>query len=203
MEHQWAAPILNMHFWREVDPTVLDKQITPSILYEIQGATELDALVSADPSTIDSALLEKSFLNYGVHCLDDRTLQLTFLHPVNDSTCILPRSWWRFQQTNAWSRQTPKHGGRTLQVITAMGCFAVTEIEEGNKIVFEANPNYWGGRPKLDRIEFVYNNDPAALLEQYQHGELDMLAVSADQIKTVQANALTRGATRPLPCRVC
>ena len=51
--------------------------------------------------------------------------------------------------------------------ITATACFVSPKLMTAKKIVFEANPNYWGGRPKLDRIEFVYNNDPAAS-EQYQ-----------------------------------
>ena len=73
----------------------------------------------------------------------------------------------------AWWIHAENHNGN--------GMFRITEIDDGKKIVFEANPNYWGGRPKLDRIEFVYNNDPCRLVgRQYQRGELDMLGLSGE-----------------------
>ncbi len=42
------------------------------------------------------------------------------------------------------------------------GPFIFKEWRPGDQIVLDANPNYWGGKPKVDRIVFKEYPDPQA-----------------------------------------
>jgi ABC-type oligopeptide transport system substrate-binding subunit len=80
-----------------------------------------------------------------------------------------PENWWK-DPTN--------HNGN--------GAFVFSAIEEGDKITFTSNENYWRGEPKLDRIEISYNGDNDATLQAYEDGELDINAsLVAEQVPQV------------------
>lgn len=169
---------------RQVDPFTPDKQYT-SILYDIKGARELDDYAySTETSQLSRARVNELYENYGVRCLDDRTLQVAFNTPIGFWGYIA--STWVTFPTDERSVQRDFGNWSTLPSgHIANGPFRITEINQGQNIVFEANPIYWRGKPNLDRIEFIYNNDAAVLLEAYKNGELDIIAVSPDQIDEV------------------
>jgi peptide/nickel transport system substrate-binding protein len=54
------------------------------------------------------------------------------------------------------------------------GPFIVDHWQRGQKMVFRANPHYWRGRPKLDRIEFTAIPDENTILTQLQAHEVDL-----------------------------
>ena len=54
------------------------------------------------------------------------------------------------------------------------GPFIVDHWQRGQKIIFRANPHYWRGRPKLDRIEFTAIPDENTILTQLQAHEVDL-----------------------------
>lgn len=172
---------------REVDPTVPGKLYT-SIVYDIKGAEELDALATDDPSTIDRAALDAAWANYGVTCTDPQTLRVQFKKPTGfwnyvASTWVAyptdrravdadPESWWLKPQG---------HNGN--------GPYRITEIVEGQKIVFEANPYYWKGKPKIERIEFIYSKDNRILFEAYKKGELEIVPVAPEFLGEVNSTS--------------
>jgi oligopeptide transport system substrate-binding protein len=172
---------------RAVDPRVVGKQYT-AILYDIQGARALDELSTQDPKTLDPAQIEELFKNYGVRVRDPQTLVVTFEKPA---------SYWLYiaslaltypvdkrlveQDPDAWWKKAENHVGN--------GPFVVKSIEDPNKIIYAANPNYWRGRPKLDRIETYYNPDSQVTLEAYSKGELDIDAnLAAEQLPGVKSD---------------
>ncbi len=55
------------------------------------------------------------------------------------------------------------------------GPFMVKEWKHNERIVLQANPNYWMGRPQLDSIDMPFISDPLAALASYQKGELDIM----------------------------
>jgi len=57
------------------------------------------------------------------------------------------------------------------------GPFTIKSIEEGKRIVYQANPTYWRGKPKLDRVEVTYITDEAQRLEAYKTDQWDLLGV--------------------------
>ncbi len=54
------------------------------------------------------------------------------------------------------------------------GPFIMDGWQRGQKIVFHANPHYWRGRPKLDRIEYDPIPDENTVLTRLQAHEVDM-----------------------------
>lgn len=56
------------------------------------------------------------------------------------------------------------------------GPFKVVEWQRGSKIIMEANPDYYLGKPKLNEIQFFTLPDENTLETQLQTHEIDMLA---------------------------
>ncbi len=53
------------------------------------------------------------------------------------------------------------------------GPFKFARWESGERIVLEANTNYWGGVPYIDSVEFLLNKQSSAQLELLKAGKLD------------------------------
>ncbi|MGZ3506229.1 MAG: ABC transporter substrate-binding protein [Vulcanimicrobiaceae bacterium] len=53
------------------------------------------------------------------------------------------------------------------------GPFRVVQWRHGDSITFEANPLYWRGKPRIDRIVYRIIPDPNTRMEQLQTGEAD------------------------------
>jgi peptide/nickel transport system substrate-binding protein len=72
------------------------------------------------------------------------------------------------------------------------GPFVLKSWETASQIVLEANPNYWRGRPKLDRLVFRIVPDATAQLYQLQAGEVDIIKVG-QPAQWNQARAMAPG----------
>lgn len=53
------------------------------------------------------------------------------------------------------------------------GPFSVTQWIPGDRVVFDANPSYWRGRPKLSRIVFRKAASAAAVLDLLRRNDID------------------------------
>lgn len=76
-----------------------------------------------------------------------------------------------------------------------MGPFRYTAFHRGEDVELEANPYYWRGRPKLERIVYKMITDENTDFTQLQTGELDLWAlingVSAQRVRTLPGKAVT------------
>jgi peptide/nickel transport system substrate-binding protein len=81
--------------------------------------------------------------------------------------------------------------------VVGSGPYIVTEHQKGQFVRFKANPNYWGGKPKVDEVVFrVFQNDDS-LAQALRRGEIDFAddlgsnvfksLEGVDGIKTVDA----------------
>ena len=72
------------------------------------------------------------------------------------------------------------------------GPFKFESYEPGNSITMTANPDYFGGRPKLDRLVFKFIPTAAAAMVALQAGEIDTivpsLGIPPSQVATIKAN---------------
>ncbi len=67
------------------------------------------------------------------------------------------------------------------------GPFKFVQWDRGDKIVLEANKNYWGGRPKLDRVVFRSIPDNAVRLIEAQRGSLHVMEFpNPDDLQQIQ-----------------
>lgn len=68
------------------------------------------------------------------------------------------------------------------------GPFKFVSWTKGDRIVLEANPDYWGGRPAIDRLIYRSIPDNNARLVALQAGELDVMdGVEPAFLPTIQA----------------
>lgn len=68
------------------------------------------------------------------------------------------------------------------------GPFIVKSMEPYVRSRFEPNPNYWGGKANVP-IEYSYITDSAVAFQAYKNNEFDIIALAAEDLKTVQADA--------------
>jgi peptide/nickel transport system substrate-binding protein len=78
------------------------------------------------------------------------------------------------------------------------GPYTLKTWQIGNKLEIDANPIYWGPKPKLQRIIFRPIADNAARLQALQSGEIQGYdLVAPEDIGTVQSNANLKILNRP------
>jgi oligopeptide transport system substrate-binding protein len=68
------------------------------------------------------------------------------------------------------------------------GPFMLEGYRHGARVTLTANPNYWGGRPPLERIERPIVLDPNTRHLMYENGELDVIAIGATDFKRDKEN---------------
>ncbi len=69
------------------------------------------------------------------------------------------------------------------------GPYIMVQWDLDNEVIIEANPDYWGTPPKLDRIIWRNILEPNAQLQSLQIGEVDLAyALQVDQIETIKAD---------------
>lgn len=83
------------------------------------------------------------------------------------------------------------------------GPFRFVEYVKGDHVTLEANPNYFKGRPCIDRVVFKIVPDPTAALQSFLAGEGDWLTNRPPTTEIQRINS-TPGfivQTRPIPSR--
>ena len=68
------------------------------------------------------------------------------------------------------------------------GPYVMSEWVHQDHITLEANPNYWGPKPKLDRITYRMMADPNAELAAYRNDELDLSRVPPGTERAILAD---------------
>lgn len=167
-------------FKRAVDPRVAAP--SQSFLDDVRGAMTAYSLdPKAKPEDVDKVLD-----NVGIKVLDDSTILFSFdqstgYFPTIASTWIgMPTEKSKIDKDpDAWWLKPENQNGN--------GPFKIIEIQD-QVIRLAPNPNYWGGKAKLERIEFYWLADTAAL-ETYRQGGLEVVRVSSDNLASVQADA--------------
>jgi peptide/nickel transport system substrate-binding protein len=137
---------------------------------------------------IDNESIERT--NYGsyikgiekVTAVDDYTVEMQIKEPTsimnNLAVPILPEHIW----SEIDSDELPKYTNEPTEDPKGMvgsGPFIMTDAVKDQYYRFEANPDYWGGAPKIDGVEFKIYQDDNGMVTALQEGEIDF----ADDIK--------------------
>jgi oligopeptide transport system substrate-binding protein len=161
-----------------------------SILFEIVGCAEfaglaLDEEGNAREYTPEEYEAARSAL--GATVVDDLTLQLDLTNPAPYFHTIA-YTWVFYPVKAEIVAEDPENWWKTAENHIGNGPFRVTGIAEDQEWTFEANENYWQGRPLLDGIDYVYVEDAAVALEAYRAGDMDIVQLEPPQIPEVQAD---------------
>ena len=115
--------------------------------------------------------LKASLAAGATKAVDDFTVEMTLLSPDGQFP----------QQVGAYNPQsviTPKDFvvGTTLdQRKTGTGAFKLTKYDPATGATFEANTDWWGGKPFLDKLEFIFSDDLATQVSGLQGGAADAI----------------------------
>jgi oligopeptide transport system substrate-binding protein len=106
----------------------------------------------------------------GVRAVDERTLVITLKRPAGYFLGCLtyPCAWAVCKEV-----MPDRPGSFGVKSAIGAGAFRLTEYRPGSRLVMEAHEKYWGGRPKLDRIERPIVLDQATAHSMYETGEVD------------------------------
>lgn len=167
-------------FKRAVDPRIAAP--SQSFLDDVHNA---QTAYSLDPKSKPEDV-EKMLDSVGVKATDDNTLVFTLDQPAGYFLTIV--STWIGMPTekirvdkdpDAWWLKPENQNGN--------GPFKIIDIQD-QVVRLAPNPNYWGGKATLDRIEFYWLADTAAL-ETYRQGGLDVIRVTSDNVAQIQSDA--------------
>jgi peptide/nickel transport system substrate-binding protein len=114
----------------------------------------------------------KSYIDAGsTKAIDDFTVEITLKSPDGQFP----------QQVGAYNPQaviTPADFvlGTTLdQRKTGTGAFKLTSYDPATGATFDANPDWWGGKPFLDKLQYIYSDDMATQMSGLQGGAADAI----------------------------
>jgi peptide/nickel transport system substrate-binding protein len=120
--------------------------------------------------------------------LDDTTLQVTLSEPVGNMeylliyVWILPRSVWEGMSYD----EIMEFEGLAAGIGT--GPYKLVEWVEGEYLILEANKDYWGGAPAIDRVIWQEFATEDATVQALLAGEIDVIA--SDTIPTTAVQTL-------------
>lgn len=121
----------------------------------------------------------------GVKVVDPYTLTITI-----DS----PKPYWLNNMTYAIAyvvckEEIQRTGGELSELSAAgTGPFKLAEFKSNYRVVLAANPDYYGGKPKLDYIERPVLIDANLRLNNYEADKLDIVDLSPGDLDRINSN---------------
>jgi oligopeptide transport system substrate-binding protein len=181
--------------------------IYASILFDIVGCealfTSLNPPETATPGAVDAgsdAAYQAAMAALGVRAVDDQTLEVRLTHPAPYFPTVA--ATWVFYPVKQESLAAGESWAQDPDRRIGNGPFRMTDFASEQQIEFAANEHYWGGRPKLDGITYVYVDDPAVALEAYRAGDLHITQLGPTQIPEVEADLILRQELLKFPAAV-
>jgi oligopeptide transport system substrate-binding protein len=170
---------------RALDPSLAGTYA--SFFYGLQGAADYNSALGTpeEPKKPSDAELSSLREGLGISAMDDHTLVYNLTQP-NPSFLNLLALWTAFpvrqdiveQYGETWT-EAETHVGN--------GAFQLSEWTHGEKLVLEPNPNWFGEKPALSRIEFYVIEDDVAAYQAYKADELDVVTVPPAALEEVRA----------------
>ena len=135
-----------------------------------------------DKATIDSALG-----TLGLKAVDDLTFQVQLQQPDPAFLWLAAMPAGAPVRKDVVAKSGDKWAASAATFVTN-GPFKVTEMVNNDHIRVERNPNYWGPKAALERIDFEVVKDGAAALDKYRNGDLDVMTVEPAQTGAVNGD---------------
>ncbi len=92
---------------------------------------------------------------------------------------IMPQHIYQYTDSMAFNKNRHPYGS---------GPYVFEKWEVGKEVVLVRNENYWGKKPKLDRIIFKFFNNEVAAVQAFRAGDLDFLEPLPEQFADLVNN---------------
>ncbi len=161
----------------------------------------LDRLFNkSDPAYIYNTGPVESYIHFtydavaSYKALDDYTVQFKLKQPSAPFLTSLAMVWNGVVSPTA----AAKYGKDFRNNPVGTGPFIFKEWVHNDHVTLEANPDYWGGKPKVDRVIFKVIPDAQTALLQMKQGQVQILAdVSSQIIPAIKSDAHLKLVTQP------
>src|SRR5262245_55371845 len=134
----------------KIDDTTWEFKLKPNITFTNGEPFNADSVVTSITRIIDPALKSEQMAYFGTikgaEKVDDLTVRIITTGPDP----ILPsRMYWM-------KMIPPKYAGdpKFAEAPVGTGPYMLEAFNRGQDIVLVANPNYWGGKPEIDKVTY-------------------------------------------------
>jgi peptide/nickel transport system substrate-binding protein len=129
-----------------------------------------------------------------VEVVDEYTMRMKTSKPFP----LLPRSLTEvlMEPPPAYVNQVGEEG--VVKKPVGTGPFKVLDFQPNQQLILEANPDYWDGRPKVDRLVIRNIKDPSTRVSALQAGEVHII----DQVPVHLVKTLDTAKYKVLPRKV-
>lgn len=109
-----------------------------------------------------------------ITALDASTLQVKLAYPVGNIEYLLMYVW--IMPESVWGSMTADEISEfeDVKAATGTGPYMLTEWVEGEYMILDANPDYWRGKPAVDRIIYREYATEDAVVQALIAGEVDV-----------------------------
>jgi len=175
--------------WKVVDPTTWEFKLRDGVKFHNGEAFDAQTVRYSierlkNPAT-KSPIVELTYVKE-VKVVDDRTVD--FLLSAPDP--ILPNKLTLFGGVMVPPQYIQEQGDDAFsQRPVGTGPFKFVSWQKDNQVVMEANPEYWGGKPRVSKLVFRAIPNAADMIAAVKTGEVDIAANitpdAASQLKGV------------------
>jgi oligopeptide transport system substrate-binding protein len=135
----------------------------------------------------DTATTEAASAAFGVRARDDRTLEYRFERPApyfivqasNWSTIPLRKELVEAGGAEWWANPATRIGN---------GPYRLVEYTPNHRVFYARNDAYWGDRPKLEGIDWLFYGDGEAAIAAYRDNKVDAIWVDSASIPALEAD---------------
>jgi peptide/nickel transport system substrate-binding protein len=153
---------------------------------------EIDRLTNEDnPYYVYNQEGVHSFANFtwgsveNVEKIDDYTVKITLSEPHAPFLSSLAMAWSGMVSPAAFET----YGWDVVDNPVGTGPFKLVEWVRNDHLTLEANPDYWDGAPKVDKLIYQVVPESAVRLLKLEQGEVDILAdVNPDDYQRIRDN---------------
>lgn len=156
--------------WSDGEPLTAE-----DVVYTYQLMLDDQALQVSNGSEVDNLA--------SIEATDDRTVVMQLENPqaANPGTGVpvVPK--------HIWENIDDKAGYANDKDVVGSGPFVLASYDANQQIVLTANEHFWAGKPKMDRIQFIYYTNADARIQALRSGDVDLVtSLSATQFETLQ-----------------
>ena len=178
------------HLRKGVKSAVGNEFTAKDVLWRVDRANELKAIGTFLQNAVN-APDPKQWQE-----VDDHTVRISSDKPMPLICKILTNLYWWYDSTEAKKHSTPDDPWATKWASTslvAFGPYVIRSWEAGNRVVMDANPNYWQGPPKIKHIIYQVVPESASRVALLKEGKVDLIeGVSPDEAVSLAAASNVR-----------
>lgn len=188
------VPVLAVS-WKQKDPTTLELKLRQGVKFT--NGEDFDAESAANSiEVMRKAPAYTAFTDAisGTKVVDKYTLDVLSAHP--SGLILNALALGSFQYPLAYWKKVGTDGFGAHPVGT--GPYELKSWQRGSEVTLEANPNYWGSKPKVNTLIFKVIPDPSAEVAAIQSGQAQfMFSIPIGSMSSLKNDKSVKIVSRP------